>query len=198
MGFIRNTTRWIFSSSNRPKGLFIGSGLVIGAVAFLAFHFVFMKGTNSTALCVSCHEMEGMYEEYKKSTHYLNASGIRTKCADCHVPGGDSIGDYYDKFMDKVVVGTRHLYHHVIGTYPDAQSFEKARYRMAQEVLAGMRKRDSKECKQCHSLEAMALLDQDKSAARKHGRVLKEGGKTCIDCHSGIAHEEPEEPEEPE
>ncbi|MBF0453288.1 MAG: NapC/NirT family cytochrome c [Magnetococcales bacterium] len=187
---------WATTPSSKPAALFLGYGLTLGVLFFLGFHFIFMKGTNSTELCISCHEMEGVYQEYKKSVHYKNNSGVRTQCADCHIPHGDDFLDYYDKFMDKVIVGTRHLYHHVIGTYPDRQSFEKSRYRLAQDVLQHMRDRDSKECRQCHSYEAMALLDQGKSASRKHTRVMNKGGKTCIDCHSGIAHEEQEEPDE--
>ena len=37
----------------------------------------------------------------------------------------------------------------------------------------------------------------DFCARNKHGRAEDEG-KTCIECHKGIAHEEPEEPEEDE
>jgi cytochrome c-type protein NapC len=195
MTFFGKFRVWISSSSHRPVGVYLGYGLVVGVVLFLGFHFIFMKGTNSTGLCISCHEMEPLYTEYKESVHYKNSSGIRTHCADCHIPHGNTIGDYYDKFMDKVVVGGRHFYHRVINTYPDTQSFEKARYRLAQDVLNSMRSRDSKECRQCHSYDAMVLLDQGKSASRKHAKSMKNGEKTCIDCHTGVAHEEPEEPE---
>jgi len=38
----------------------------------------------------------------------------------------------------------------------------------------------------------MALDDQDRVARKKHARAREEG-KTCIDCHKGVAHELPEE-----
>jgi cytochrome c-type protein NapC len=41
----------------------------------------------------------------------------------------------------------------------------------------------------------MDLSAQDRLARKKHARADMEGG-TCIDCHSGIAHEEPLEPDE--
>lgn len=192
-----NSISSLLTIKSRWSGaIFLGLGIMVGVIGFVGFHFIFMKGTDSIELCVSCHEMDGVYAEYQKSSHYKNNSGVRTRCVDCHVPHGDTFGDYYAKFLDKVFVGSRHLYHHVIGTYPDGAAFDKARYRLAQNVLESMRKRDSKECRQCHSYEAMELLDQGKSAARKHGKMMQGGDKTCIDCHSGIVHEEPEKPEE--
>lgn len=177
--------------------LYVVVGLVLGSLGFAAFHFFVMGGpTNTVEFCVSCHEMEGVYKEYKESLHYKNHSGIRVKCADCHIPHGEGIFDYLEKLEDKVIVGGRHLYHHLIGTYPDKKSFEKERYRLAQYVLEKMRQRDSKECRQCHTYEAMLFADQGSSAANKHKRVQQKGGKTCIDCHSGIVHEEPDGPDE--
>ncbi|MBF0611338.1 MAG: NapC/NirT family cytochrome c, partial [Magnetococcales bacterium] len=72
-----------------------------------------------------------------------------------------------------------------------------ARWELANNVWKNMKERDSKECRFCHQFEAMDLEKQDRTAAKKHGRAMEEG-KTCIDCHKGIAHEEPEEPDEPE
>ncbi|MBF0190888.1 MAG: NapC/NirT family cytochrome c [Magnetococcales bacterium] len=170
-------------------------GLFVGVIGFLGFHFLLMDGyTNSLEMCISCHEMDGVYKEYQKSVHYKNPSGVRVTCAGCHIPHGKGVVDYTDKVLDKVIVGGRHLYHHLIGTYPDAASFEKSRHRLAQQVWDTMRKRDSRECRQCHTYEAMQFADQQRSAANKHERMMQEGTKTCIDCHTGIAHEVPEEP----
>ena len=58
-----------------------------------------------------------------------------------------------------------------------------------------MKASDSRECRNCHSFENMDLDSQDRSARKKHGRAT-EKGQTCIDCHKGIAHSEPDEPED--
>ncbi len=188
------------SSRRKPFWVTFLAGLGVGGIGFLIFQLFIMDGfTNSLEMCISCHEMDGVYEEYQQSSHYKNNSGVRVICSDCHVPHGkDGLFGYLEKLEDKVFVGGRHLYHHLIGTYPDRASFEKARWRLAQGVLAKMRLRDSKECRYCHSYEAMQLADQDRSAANKHERMMQTGAKTCIDCHSGLVHEEPDEPEESE
>ncbi|MBF0448221.1 MAG: NapC/NirT family cytochrome c [Magnetococcales bacterium] len=195
--FIRKLWNTLSRPSQLSLGLILGGGFFAGFVFFIVFHFG-MTATNSMELCISCHEMEGVYEEYKKSPHYSSASGVRATCSDCHVPHGKTFGDWIDKFLAKLTIGTKDIYQHTIGTYDTKEKFEAARYEMAQHVLENMRKRDSKECRHCHSLDAMDLAEQDKSAARKHKRVMEKGDKTCIDCHTGIAHEEPEEPEEPD
>jgi nitrate/TMAO reductase-like tetraheme cytochrome c subunit len=65
---------------------------------------------------------------------------------------------------------------------------------MAENVWASMRETDSRECRNCHTYESMDLTLQDRSAKKKHSQErLAESGKTCIDCHQGIAHSLPED-----
>ncbi len=45
-----------------------------------------IKVTSTTEFCVSCHSMQPVYEEYKQSVHFQNASGVRAECHDCHIP----------------------------------------------------------------------------------------------------------------
>ena len=60
-----------------------------------------------------------------------------------------------------------------------------------------MKATDSRECRSCHSFDNMDFSEQDKSARKRHEKAEVKG-QTCIDCHKGIAHEEPDEPEEEE
>ena len=197
MGFLKSI--WsVFSkpSANYAMGTLLLAGFGVSFVFFLIFHFGIMTATNAMEICISCHEMDSVNEEYMESTHYNNSSGVRAECADCHVPHGKNIGDYIDKLFAKIRIGSKDIFHHVIGTYSKPGSFETVRYELAQHVLEDMRHRDSKECRYCHSMEAMDFEEQDKSGARKHKRTMEEGGKTCVDCHAGIAHRLPDEPEE--
>ena len=49
-------------------------------------------------------------------------------------------------------------------------------------------------CRGCHDYDTMNLDDQGRTARKKHKRAQEEG-ETCIECHKGVAHEEPDEPE---
>jgi cytochrome c-type protein NapC len=133
--------------------------------------------------------MQWNLEEYKETIHYQNASGVRATCSDCHVP---------KTFLPKMVaklVAAKDVYHELLGTISTKEKFEKHRWDMANRVWAKMKASDSRECRSCHAWEGMDLSEQDRLARKKHGRSM-DSGKTCIDCHKGIAHEEPEEPDE--
>lgn len=41
--------------------------------------------TNTEEFCSSCH-MNDVVPEYRHSVHYMNRSGVKADCADCHLP----------------------------------------------------------------------------------------------------------------
>ena len=198
MGFIRKTWNFFAKPSTRfSLGLLLGGGIFIGIAFVLVFNYVGMKATSSLEFCATtCHEMKIPYEEYKESPHYSNASGVRADCSACHVPHANDFQGMIDKLIAKVRA-SKDLYHHILGTYGTDELFRAARWDLANKVWKRMKARDSQECRECHAFEAMKLDDQDRSARKKHTRAMK-NGLTCIDCHTGIAHEEPDEPDEEE
>jgi len=147
--------------------------------------------TNELEFCTSCHSMKWNLKEYKETVHYKSRSGVRAACSDCHVP---------KPFMPKMiakVLAAKDVLHELLGTLGDKKEFEKHRWEMASRVWAKMKASDSRECRSCHKWTGMDLSEQARLARKKHGRA-QETGKTCIDCHKGIAHEEPDEPDEDE
>lgn len=162
---------------------------MLGFLAYAGMN-LFFRETDTLEFCTSCHTMEKPFTEYKETVHYKNHSGIRATCSDCHVPGNDHpVAKIWAK-----IYAAKDIWHEIIGTIDTPEKFEAHRWEMANRVWDKMKRTDSRECRSCHSWDAMQFSEQDKSAAKKHQRAKKEG-KTCIDCHKGIAHEEPEEPE---
>ena len=160
-------------------------GVLLGILLLGGFNFA-VSSTNSVEFCISCHEMEDtVYQEYKESLHYKNASGVRASCADCHVP------EDWTGTLTRKVKATTELYHKMMGTVDTPEKFEAKRLELAERVWKSMKERDSVECRNCHSYESMDFDEQDRYAARKMKKGLKEG-KTCIDCHKGVAHKLPE------
>lgn len=164
-----------------------------GLIMFIAGIFVLggfnatMALTNSVAFCTSCHEMTPVANEWEQSPHYSNASGVRAICSDCHVPKRWDL-----KVLRKSRATLNEIPHWLLGTIDTPEKFEARRAEMAENVWAEMRANDSRECRNCHSWEAMNLDEQDKSARRKHTQKRRdESGETCIDCHQGIAHKLP-------
>jgi cytochrome c-type protein NapC len=88
--------------------------------------------------------------------------------------------------------GLSDIYHELMGTISTREKYEAHRARMAEDVWAYMVKTDSRECRSCHSEEHFVLTDQPEKAAKAHVTGPEEG-KTCNDCHKGIAHKTPDE-----
>jgi cytochrome c-type protein NapC len=152
-----------------------------------------MDATNSPEFCISCHEMrDNVYEEYKKTIHYSNRTGVRAVCSDCHVPR-----DWTHKIIRKIQA-SKEVYGKITGVVDTKEKFEAHRLVMAEREWARMKKTNSIECRNCHSFEGMNTEQQKIRASKMHkiGQVEK---KTCIDCHKGIAHNKPKNmPEEPD
>jgi nitrate/TMAO reductase-like tetraheme cytochrome c subunit len=184
-GLLRRFWCCLWSPSSRWSlgSILIAGGL--GGVIFWGSFNTFMEYTNTEEFCLSCHEMaDNVGAEWKQSTHYRNASGVRAICSDCHVPK-----DWTAKLIRKIQA-TNELYHHFMGTIDTPEKFDEKRAELAEHVWATMKANDSRECRNCHSYEAMDFHKQSRRAQEKMQEGLEEG-KTCIECHTGVAHKRP-------
>jgi len=175
----------------RPSTFSLAAVVAIGMISGLVFWGGFntgMEATNTLAFCTGCHEMrDTVFQEYKETIHYRNRSGVRAICSDCHVPK-----DWLHKFVRKIQA-SRELYGKFIsGVVDTPEKFETHRMELAQNVWATMKASDSRECRNCHSWDAMDVHKQQPRARAMMEKGQKEG-KTCIDCHKGIAHLLPKE-----
>ncbi len=173
---------------NKSKWTLLGV-FVVGAIfgaAMLGSSHVFLDKTESLSYCISCHEMEdNVYQEYKQTIHFSNRTGVRVKCADCHLPK-NWYGRIYGKFN-----AMHQLYHWAWGDVDTAEKFEAKRLEMAETVWAELETNGSQPCKNCHSFEAMDPHKQSEDA-RDSMEFAKEEDMSCIECHKGIAHKLPE------
>jgi cytochrome c-type protein NapC len=161
---------------------------VFGGVVFL-LGFVgfdkFITYTNTTAFCVSCHEMEmKVHQEFKNSGHYASRTGVKVECSDCHVPKENPA-----KLIRKIMAYNDVL-HTIKGTINTPEKFEAHRKDMAERVWAYMGASGSRECRSCHDFGRMKAEKQNPRAQENHLKAQQEN-KTCIDCHKGIAHRLP-------
>jgi cytochrome c-type protein NapC len=186
-GILRQACDFLCHPSTRIPVLAIAlASLLTGVILWGGFN-TFMEATNDLEFCISCHEMrDNVYTEYKKTLHYSNRVGVRAICSDCHVPKS-----WGHKLMRKIAA-TRELYDKVIGHVDTPEKFEEHRMEMASREWARMKASDSRECRNCHSFDAMRK-QVDKLPVYKKHMEAKENGKTCIDCHKGIAHLLPRE-----
>ena len=181
-GILQRTWRFLGKPSAKYSVLTIGVvSLVTGVILWGGFNTA-MEATNELEFCVSCHEMrDTVYPEYKKTIHFANQAGVRAICSDCHVPKS-----WGYKLLRKVQA-SRELWGKFTGEVDTPEKFEAHRLELATREWARMKASDSRECRNCHSFDAMRTSASKQYIYDKHMNA-KERGKTCIDCHKGIAH----------
>jgi nitrate/TMAO reductase-like tetraheme cytochrome c subunit len=146
-----------------------------------------VEATNTLEFCTSCHDMSYNFEEYKKTIHYSNPAGVRAVCSDCHVPKRNWFSE-----MRRKLVAASDVLAEVAGTIDTREKFDAHRMEMAKREWARMKESDSIGCRNCHSFESMDIQGQAKEARNQHtDAAMAASGKTCIDCHKGIAHRLP-------
>jgi len=173
----------------RPSAKYSLLGLLVvgffGGIIFWGGFNTGMEATNTMEFCIGCHEMrDNVYEEYKTTIHFSNRTGVRAVCSDCHVPK-----DWTHKIMRKIQA-SKEVFGKITGKIDTKEKFEAHRLEMAEREWARMKSRDSIECRNCHSFEAMSPEVQKKTPYKKHMEA-KAAGQSCIDCHQGIAHRLP-------
>lgn len=103
--------RKLWNALRRPSARWsvlalVAIGIVIG-IALIVLPHVGIKVTSTTEFCVSCHSMQPVYEEYKQSVHFQNASGVRAECHDCHIP--PDIPGMVKRKLERAMISTRPL-----------------------------------------------------------------------------------------
>jgi cytochrome c-type protein NapC len=167
------------------------AGFAAGIIFWGGFNTA-LEATNTLEFCVSCHEMrDTVYVEYQESVHFSNRSGVRAACPDCHVPH-----DWTHKMARKARASLE-VWGHLTGKIDTLEKFEAKRMELATSEWARMQSTGSRECRNCHDFATMSGTAQKKSVYKKH-MAAKDEGKTCIDCHKGIAHHLPKEYKDPD
>jgi hypothetical protein len=104
------------------------------------------------------------------------------------------LGNDWHKVLRKIKASGE-LWGHFTGEIDTKEKFEKHRMALAQNEWRQMKATDSRECRNCHSFTAMEKQKQRPKAQQMHAQAQQQG-KTCIDCHKGIAHLLPDDYDE--
>jgi nitrate/TMAO reductase-like tetraheme cytochrome c subunit len=124
-----------------------------------------------------------IYDEYRNSKHFSNASGVQASCSDCHVDKSSWPAMVFDKSKK----GTYDIYQHFAGSIDTPEKYQAKKKQLVERVQTRMRANDSAACRHCHNWDAVNLTLQEDRAKNGHEKMRPE--ETCIDCHQGVAHE---------
>jgi nitrate/TMAO reductase-like tetraheme cytochrome c subunit len=166
------------------KTLAIFALVFVAGIISMAGFVTAIEWTNRTEFCTTCHSMQRNYDEYKEFIHYKNRSGAHAQCADCHVP--KALGP---KLVRKFFA-VNDIISEIKGTIDTEEKFLAKRGELADRVWTYMIKSDSRECRSCHSFDSMDIEKQSNAARIRHPQAALEG-KTCVQCHKGVAHKLP-------
>lgn len=160
---------------------------LFGIVAVLGLSFVAAEElnirANSTPFCVSCHSMGAyVYEEFKKSKHFTNASGVRPECGQCHVAKR-----FWPAVWDHAM-GTHDLISEYSHDWTRPEVFEARRTKMAEKARLKMLDENSHTCRECHKFDA--IVPTRKRGERAHNDARQKGSTNCIACHYNLVHAE--------
>ena len=189
----KQSWQWLTTKCQTCSRIRLGLGIAVSALLvagiLMAGGAAGLAWTNTEAFCISCHEMrDNVYKEFKGTIHDKNRSGVRAICSNCHVPH-----EPIPMLKRKMEASLELWAHFVTGSIDTREKFEKRRYELATHVWKRMKQSDSLECRNCHHDDAMDPEKQSEKAQARHKKA-KADGKTCIDCHFGIAHHEPDGP----
>ncbi|MDE2371222.1 MAG: NapC/NirT family cytochrome c [Burkholderiales bacterium] len=185
---------WQFLSRPSARWSLLGLLLVgfFGGIIFWGGFNTAMEATNRLEFCIGCHEMrDNVYAEYKDTIHAKNRSGVRAICSDCHVPH-----EWIPKMIRKIQASNE-IWGKLTGYVDTKEKFESHRMELATHEWNRMSANKSQECRNCHSFDTMSADKQKQSNYTRHMKAQKDG-KTCIDCHKGIAHHLPKEYKDPD
>lgn len=168
-------SRWLFI------GLLAGSA-AFGAAAIIASTFIYHH-TATNAFCTSCHSMKFVAEDpyFKASKHRSNSKGVLPSCGDCHIPKNNWFVETYVKTTS----GIRDVIGELTHNFKDPKVWAAHRVKLTEEVVATMRRQDSVTCRSCHDASA---INPASEAGRTSHAMLKQGGVTCVDCHTNLVH----------
>jgi nitrate/TMAO reductase-like tetraheme cytochrome c subunit len=160
----------------------IAVGGVVGAGAIIASTEI-NRRTSTDALCTSCHSMATLVADpqFQQSGHAANAAGVRVGCSDCHIASGN----WFVETFAHVSSGLKDVVAEYFHSFDDPAAWQKRRTELAVKVRDQMRRNDSITCRKCHDA---AAIRPTSDAGRSAHAALKQGGMTCIDCHSNIVH----------
>jgi cytochrome c-type protein NapC len=183
-GFLRR----FWARVNRPSRfsfLAVSTAFFMGGVLFWGGFHTAVDASNTLEFCTTCHEMrDTVYQEYKQSVHYSNRAGIRAICSDCHVPRE------WSHMMVRKMQASLELWGKITGSIDTREKFEARRIVLAVSEWDRLRASNSRECRNCHAFDAMSAGLQKPEPYKIHMQAREEG-RTCIDCHKGVAHRLP-------
>lgn len=138
-----------------------------------------LQATSGEAFCSVCHTMKPFAESYAEDVHGgNNPRGLRTACADCHLPH-EGQAKY---LLAKLETGLADVWGELVAVIKEPDWIANLEQRKTYVYDSG--------CLSCHS-GLQAARDQTETAAFGHQTYFKsDGAMACVTCHANVGHKD--------
>jgi len=155
----------------------------VGAGGIIATISIYHDSDSSDAFCTQCHVMVLQADDpyFKRSRHRSNNVGVRPSCGNCHVPAGN----WFISTFNRVKFGLKDTFSDLEHDFRNPTSWAAYRVDLEPKAQAVFRAQDSITCRSCHNANA---INPTSEAGRSSHAALRQGGTTCIDCHTNLVH----------
>jgi cytochrome c-type protein NapC len=174
--------RWIFV---------LGVIFMLGGVALVAVTNRAVMWSSSNAFCgTACHSMSWAAAGYQQGPHFMNASGVRASCGQCHIPYDSSHAtatEYVKLLLFKTNRGVKDLWNESRKSMATKEEWEKRRPGLTEEFEDYLRAHNYITCRGCHALEAFGGSRSHMKVVI-HQMVVSGDDVDCLRCHRNIGH----------
>ncbi len=163
----------------------------LSGVALVAMTNQAVIWSSSNAFCGKfCHSMTWASEGYHLGPHFINASGVRASCGQCHIPYDSSHAtatQYVKLLLYKADRGAKDFWGEWRKTIATKEEWEKRRPQLGAEFESYLHAHNYITCRGCHSLGAFGG-PRSQMKALIHSEVIKANDVECLECHQNVGH----------
>ena len=168
-------------------------GTVFGltGVALVAVTNKAVIWSSSDSFCGTlCHTMAWSSAAYHQGPHFINASGVRASCGQCHIPYDSSHAtatEYVKLLLFKADRGAKDFWYESRKTIATKEEWEKHRPQLGAEFESYTKAHNYITCRGCHSLEAFGG-PRSRMKVLVHKDQIKANTFDCFQCHQDVGH----------
>ena len=169
----------------------LGAIFTLGGVALVALTNKAVMWSSSNAFCGTvCHSMTWASLGYQQGPHFINASGVRASCGECHIPYESSHAtatEYVKLLLFKADRGAKDFWNESRKSIATKEEWEKRRPLLEADFENYLRAHNYITCRGCHALEAFGGPRSHMKVVI-HQMVMSGDDVDCLRCHRNIGH----------
>jgi formylglycine-generating enzyme required for sulfatase activity len=152
-----------------------------GMVAMMGLNYAWVASSKDES-CMACHVHPEAEQSWRQSSHYVNGSGTKTSCAECHLPPTGSI----DYVLAKARMGGKDIMAYIFKNKEKIDWAAKGELENARKIVY------NESCLACHhQLFPEGITDDGVTAHLYWEENAEKLDMNCIDCHLDVGHYDP-------